>query len=159
MRYVLLALLCLIAMIAYVQRVGINSVYEPIQYELSINTEQFGALGSVFLLGYALMQVPAGWLADRWGSRRALALYAVSWSLLTGLIGLADNFGSLAILWFSMGMAQAGVFPSAAKAIGAWFPDTQKAMASGLLGSATMLGTAVASKLTIALLQETGWSW
>src|SRR5262245_19056372 len=119
----------MIALIAYVRRVGINSAYEPIQRELHIDTEQFGALGSVFLIGYAILQVPSGWLADRWGSRRALALYALLWSVLAGMIGLTQDFWSLAVLWFAMGMAQAGVFPSAAKAIGAWFPDTQKAMA------------------------------
>jgi MFS family permease len=159
MKYLVLTFLCLIAVIAYVQRVGINSAHEPIQYDLQINTERFGLLGSAFLIGYALMQIPSGWLADRWGSRRALGLYAVLWSTLTALIGLTHDFWSLAGLWMAMGMTQAGIFPSAAKAIGAWFPDTRRAMASGLLGSSTMLGTAIASTLTVYLLTRVGWTW
>lgn len=159
MKYVVLTFLCSIAVIAYVQRVGVNSAKQPVARDLQLDTEQFGVLGSAFLIGYALMQVPSGWLADRWGSRRALALYAVLWSGLTGIFGLTHDFWSAAVLWLVMGMAQAGVFPCAAKAIGAWLPDTQKAMASGLLGSSTMLGTALASTLTATLLTKAAWTW
>jgi len=157
MKYVVLCFLCQIAVIGYVQRVGINSASVPVQGDLRIDTEQFGALGAVFLLGYALMQVPSGWLADRWGSRSTLTLYALLWSTLTALIGFMPDFGSVLAIWFAMGMAQAGIFPCAAKAIGAWIPDTQKAMASGLVGSSTMLGTAAASTLTALLLTQVSW--
>lgn len=159
MKYLVLAFLCLIAVIAYVQRVGINSAYEPIQHDLRIDTEQFGAFGTAFLIGYAVTQLPAGWLADRWGSKITLALFACLWSLFTALAGQAHSFESLLAVWMAMGMAQAGIFPCAAKAIGAWMPDTQKAMASGLLGSSTMLGAAIASILTASLLTHAAWSW
>src|SRR5437660_581115 len=142
MRYLVLAFLCSIAVIAYIQRTGINSASTPIMRDFAIDTEQFGTIGFAWLIGYALLQVPAGWLADRWGSRNALAFYAVLWSILTAAIALCHNLTMLLVLWFAMGMALAGVFPCAAKSIGAWFPDTQKAMASGLLGSSTMLGNA-----------------
>ena len=159
MKYVVLAFLCLIAVIAYVKRVGINSAFGPIQDDLRIGTEKFGAIGTAFLIGYALAQLPAGWLADRWGSKNTLVLYACLWSFFTAFASQAQNFWSLVAIWTAMGMAQAGVFPCAAKAIGAWMPDTQKAMASGLLGSSTMLGTAAASTLTVSLLTHTACSW
>ncbi|MBI1832135.1 MAG: MFS transporter [Planctomycetes bacterium] len=159
MRYLVLFFLCLIAVIAYIQRTGINSADTPIQREFQIDTEQFGTIGFAWLVGYALLQMPAGWLADRWGSRNTLTFYAVLWSLITGAIGLCPDYETLVVLWFVMGMALAGVFPCAAKSIGAWFPDTQKAMAAGLLGSSTMLGNAAASGLTSWLLYREGWSW
>ena len=159
MRYFVLMFLCLIAVIAYIQRLGMQTAYEPIQKELEIGTEKFGAIGTAWLIGYALMQVPSGWLADRVGSRSALALYAVLWSMLTASIGLCQSFEALLLVWFLMGMALAGVFPCAAKSIAAWFPDTEKATASGLLGSFTMLGTAAASLLTTWFLYEHYWSW
>lgn len=159
MRYLVLAFLCLIAAISYVQRAGINSASTAVQQRHDIDTEQFGLLGSAWLVGYALMQVPAGWLADRWGSKRTLAVLAIVWSVLTGTIGLCPTFPLLLAQWFVTGMALAGVFPCAAKSIAAWFPDTQKAMASGLLGAAQMLGAALASGLTAWLLASRGWSW
>jgi nitrate/nitrite transporter NarK len=159
MRYLVLAFLCAIAVLAYVQRLGVQTAYAEIQRDFGINTEQFGTLGTALLFGYAMMQVPAGWLADRIGSRNALVLYAILWSIITALIGFCEEFETLLVVWFAMGMALAGVFPCAAKSIGVWFPDTQKAMASGLLGSFTMLGTAAASLLTAWLLTQMGWSW
>src|SRR5687767_485988 len=135
MRYFVLAFLCLIAVIAYVQRLGVQTAHGPIQYDFDINTEAFGTLGTALLIGYALFQVPAGWLADRIGSRNAMVIFAIAWSLIAACIGLCRNFEALLVMWFVMGVALAGVFPCAAKSIGAWFPDTEKAMASGLLGS------------------------
>jgi sugar phosphate permease len=84
--------LCLIAVIAYVQRTGLNAVKELICNDVGINTEQFGSVGSAFLLGYTIMQLPAGWLADRFGSRNVLAVLAILWSLLTALIGHCRSF-------------------------------------------------------------------
>jgi nitrate/nitrite transporter NarK len=159
MRYFMLTLLCWIAVISYVQRLGVNSISAEIEIAFDVNTEEFGLLGSVWLIGYALMQVPAGTLADRMGSRNALILYAVAWSILTGSIGLCQDFTLLLVLWFLLGMTMAGVFPCAAKSIAAWFPDTQKATASGLLGSCTLLGAAIASTLTPWLVIEQNWAW
>lgn len=159
MRYIVLAFLCLIAVISYVQRTGINSIKGPICDGLGIDTEQFGALGSAWLVGYAIMQVPAGWLADRFGGRIVLVSLAILWSILTALLGWCDNFEIMLALWFVMGLALAGIFPCAAKSIGAWMPDTEKAMASGLLGSSTMLGLAAASFLTVWLVFQVELPW
>jgi MFS family permease len=158
-KYIVLVFLCTVAVIAYMQRLGIQTAYEPIQTELEIGTEQFGTLGTAWLLGYALMQLPCGWLADRWGSRKALVLYAFLWSLLTGSIGLCRSFETLIVVWFLMGVALAGAFPCAARSLSVWFPDTEKATASGFLGSFMLLGAAAASLLTTWLLGERKWSW
>jgi len=159
MRYVVLMFLCAIAIIAYIQRTGVNAVKGEICHDIGINTEQFGTVGTGWLIGYAILQVPAGWMADRFGSRRVLAVLAILWSILTGIIGWCTNFEMLLVLWFVMGLALAGIFPCAAKAIGAWFPDTEKAMASGLLGSSTMLGNALGSFLTAWLVFQLELSW
>jgi sugar phosphate permease len=159
MRYVVLMFLCSIAVIAYVQRTSLSAVKKLVCDDVGISTEEFGLLGSTWLVGYAIMQVPSGWLADRWGGRNVLVLLAIIWSLLTGAVGWCTNFAALLVLWFMMGMALAGIFPCAAKSIGAWFPDTEKALASGLLGSATMLGNAAASLLTVWLVFELDLTW
>ena len=118
MRYLVLAFLCLIAVIGYVQRLGLQSAHEQIETDFHINTEQFGTLGTAWLIGYAILQIPAGWLADRFGSRNALVGFAVLWSVVAGSIGLCHTFETLLIFWFAMGLALAGIFPCAAKSIG-----------------------------------------
>src|ERR1019366_4146531 len=159
MRYLVLMFLCLITVIAYVQRTGINSVKERICGDIGIDTQAFGTLGSAWLAGYAIMQVPAGWLADRFGGRIVLVVLALVWSSLTALLGWCTQFEVMLVLWFGMGLALAGIFPCAAKSIGAWMPDTEKAMASGLIGSSTMLGLAAASFLTSRLVFHEGLTW
>ena len=133
-RYGLLALLCAAAAVAYVQRSGIAVAAGAIQGDLGLDKVRFGTVLSAWSFGYALMQVPSGWLADRWGSRRALSLYALLWSAATGLVALAGGYASLITLWTLMGMAQAGIFPCATKSISRWFPIQRRASASGLSG-------------------------
>src|SRR5687768_16872713 len=108
--YPLLGMLCLAATIAYVQRSGISVAAGSIQQDLGLDKVRLGTVMSAWSLGYALMQIPSGWLADRLGSRRALTLFALLWSAATGLTGLATSYASLLALWTLMGVAQAGIF-------------------------------------------------
>lgn len=157
MRYGVLFMLCAAAVIAYVQRAALSVPSKTIQGDLGIDATLMGVVLGGWYAGYALGQLPSGWLADRWGSRHALALFALAWSLITGLTALAANVWLLLPLWFLMGLAQAGIFPCATKAIGAWFPESMRAFASGLLGAAMALGSALAPRLTGDLLEYLPW--
>lgn len=156
-RHWLLATLCLAAIVAYLQRLGFNTAEEQVRVALRITTKETGWIMGAWAVGYALMQIPSGWLADRWGSRRALGAFAVVWSLLTASAALAPNFSTLLASWFAMGMAQAGIFPCSTKAIGSWFPDTRRAFASGILASSMAAGVALAPALTGRLLTVLDW--
>jgi MFS family permease len=157
MRYQVLALLCAAAVIAYVQRLGFNVAERTVRGDLGLEREQIGRVMAAWSLGYALVQLPSGWLADRFGSRRALAALALAWSVLTGLVGLAWDYHSLLVLWFCMGLAQAGIFPCSTKSIGQWFGDTSRASAVGLLGGSMALGSALAPALTGPLVSHFPW--
>jgi MFS family permease len=157
MRHLVLAMLCLAAVVAYVQRLGINTAEPLVCGSLGLEHEEFGYLMSAWLLGYAVLQIPAGWLADLWGSRRTLTLFAVLWSLLTGAASLATDGWMLIALWLSMGIAQAGLVPCAAKLVAAWFPPTSRASASGVLASSMAVGIALAPSLTGLLLLNVSW--
>lgn len=154
-RYFVLALLCLSAAIAYVQRGAISVPAAEIARDLELRdfATEMGWIQSAWYWSYALMQLPGGWLADRIGSRHSLAILSVVWSLATLLSGLATGFVSLLLLWGLMGAAQAGAFPSAAKAIGQIFPESERARASGLLAAGMQIGGAVAPVLTAGCLE------
>jgi MFS family permease len=157
MRRRVLGFLCAAAVIAYVQRLGFNVAEGAIRADLDLDKEQLGQVMAAWSLGYALLQLPSGWLADRFGSRRVLGGLALLWSLLTGMIALAWDYDSLLGLWFCMGLAQAGIFPCSAKSIGEWFDDSRRASASGLLGSSMALGSAIAPALTGVLVLSYSW--
>jgi MFS family permease len=152
-RYALLGLVCAAAGIAYVQRSGVGGVAaKAIRSDFKLDEFWFGLVMSAWSLGYAVMQIPSGWLADRWGSRRALTFYAILWSTLTGITALATGLASLLALWTLMGAAQAGIFPSSTKAIRDWFPIQRRAGANGLLAASMSIGGALAPSITAALL-------
>ena len=154
-RYQVLSLLCLCAVIAYVQRAAISVPAREIAGDLKFTdlAREMGMIQSAWYFCYAVMQLPSGWLADRIGSRRGIAFFSVVWSLATLLCGFATDFVSLLILWSLMGAAQAGAFPCAVKAIGQVFPETERARGSGLLGSGMLIGGALAPILTAVLLE------
>ena len=155
-RYHVLGFLCLCAAIAYIQRAAISVPAAEIAGDLKFSdlARDMGWIQSAWYLGYALMQIPSGWLADRIGSRRAITILCVVWSLATLLCAFAVDFTSLLLLWGLMGAAQAGVFPCAVKALGQVFPETERARASGLLASGMMIGGALAPVLTAVLLKS-----
>ena len=98
-RYQVLALLCASAAIAYIQRAGLSVPAVEIAHGLEFTdlASGMGAIQSAWYFAYALMQIPAGWLADRLGSRTALAIFSVAWSLATFLSAFATGFYSLLV--------------------------------------------------------------
>jgi MFS family permease len=157
MRYLVLSLLGLVAVIAYVQRLAISVPTKEIQRDVGLTVATMGLVMGCWNWGYALFQLPSGGLADRWGSKPAILLFAVIWSVLTGCVALVRDSTELLAVWSLMGMAQAGVFPCATKAIGAWFPTTGRAFASGVLVSCQALGIALAPLVTAMLLEHLSW--
>ncbi len=157
MRYLVLSFLCAAAVIAYVQRSAMNGATKAIETDLSITSQELGWVMSGWYLLYSLGQLPGGWVADRLGSKSALVLFAIAWSVLTGLAGLAGSWLSLLVMWSLMGAAQAGIFPCCTKAIGATFPRTQQAFASGMLACCMSIGAALSPMMTGELLGVLEW--
>ena len=161
MRYKILTFLWAVALVAYVQRSAISVPLQEIGRDLAVAESWFGdatrALGflqSAWHFGYALLQIPAGRLADRIGGRRALVLYCVLWSLATAVTGFARSYWALVAAWTVMGALQAGVFPCAVRSIGQVFGEKERARASGWLGAGMLAGGAVAPVLTAWLLER-----
>ena len=156
-RYLVLGVLCVAAMIAYIHRSCISVPADWIQFDLKLTEQEMGQIMSAFYLGYALLQLPAGWLGDRLGSRLALSLFVLGWSLATGLMGLADRFAVMYALWLICGMLQAGIFPCSVNTIAHWFPPSERGFPSGMLGSFMSIGAGIATALTGLFLVFLDW--
>ena len=91
MRYLVLTMVCLAAVIAYVQRLALTVPTRTIQSDLGIDEQDVGLILGCWYWAYAVLQVPAGWVADRLGSKRALVLFVLLWSAFTGLAGLTTG--------------------------------------------------------------------
>ena len=116
-----------------------------------------GAVFSAFALGYAAAQIPSGWLADRIGPRRALAIVVVLWSLFTSLTGAMKGLTPLLAVRFLFGVAEAGAFPGSARVFYNWLPAAERGIADGILFSGALLGGAVAFPIGAWLLERHSW--
>jgi hypothetical protein len=112
-RYLVLAALCLAATIAYIPRNCIGVSEGSIRASLGLSEYEMSWVMSSFFITYAVLQIPTAWLGHVWGARRALTVFAVSWSVASGLVGLALGMPLLLLTRLGMGAAQAGLFPIA----------------------------------------------
>jgi ACS family glucarate transporter-like MFS transporter len=156
-RYAVVAALFVLSLITYIDRAAISSAKGAVAADLGLSDESMGAVFSAFALGYAIAQVPAGWLADRYGPRLALALVVAVWSAFTGFTGLVHSLGPLLAVRFLFGIAEAGAFPGAARAFYNWLPTGERGRANGIIFAGARLGAALAFPVMAWLLVE--WNW
>lgn len=153
----MLAGLCGATMVAYIDRGCISIAAAPIRADLGLDYVDIGLAMGAFFLSYTLFQLPAGWLAHVWGTRRALPLFSVLWSAATAFGALAHGLPLLLVSRLGLGGAEAGVFPCAASTIARWFPVTRRALMTGLMTAFMGVGAAVGAVLTGALLEVMNW--
>lgn len=159
-RYVILGLLCLLAMITYMDRAANGSAKTAIINDLNANLPagsskytdyHFFIVLAAFQLAYALFEVPSGWLGDTRGPRQTLLRVVIWWSLfvaLTGFTALTNlpmgiyfGFWALVVIQFFFGVGEAGAFPNISKALYNWFPATDRGFAkSAIWMSARLMG-------------------
>jgi ACS family glucarate transporter-like MFS transporter len=147
----------LLAFLLYVDRVCISTAKVPIVAELGLSDAQFGWILSAFAFGYALLQAPAGALADRYGARVILAAVVGFWSVFTGLTAVAWNFASMLVVRFLFGAGEAGAFPGMARTVFSWIPVRERGFVKGINFSASRLGAAVTMPALPWLIATVGW--
>ncbi len=103
------------------------------------------------------MMVPSGWLADRYGPRKTLALIVLLWSVLTAATGWVKGTAILLLVRFLFGLAEAGAFPGAARAISNWLPAQERGLALGLLNTGSRLGAAFGLSAMSFCILSFGW--
>ncbi len=153
----LLAALFVLSLITYVDRAAISSAKDAIAGEMALSDKQIGVVFGAFALGYALAQIPAGWLADRFGARALLAGVVLLWSALTALTGMLASFPVLVAIRFLFGAAEAGAYPGSARAIFEWLPGSKRGIANGIIFAGSRLGAAFAFPLMAWLLAQAPW--
>jgi len=142
-RWWLMLLLLTAMLFSYAHR-GAMGVAEPfVREDLGLNRAETGLILSSFFWLYAFMQMPTGWLADRFGVRRTYAIGFAFWSLTTILTGLSKNLVTLILLRVSVGLGQSIAFPASARATANWFQERERGMVIGLYLAGVRYGTAL----------------
>jgi sugar phosphate permease len=156
-RHVVLAMIVAAYMITYMDRVNIASAVPVIQKDMGFSMITIGWIFASFRWGYAFFQIPGGWLGDRIGGRRALALVVVWWSIFTSLTAFAWNATSMGVFRFFFGVGEAGAFPIATRSLSRWMLPTERGFSQGVTHAASRLGAALTPALVVMMMLRFGW--
>ena len=157
-RIAVAGLLTLMACLLYLDRYAVGIASESMRVDLGMTQTQMSWFLSAFFWSYALSQVPAGWLSDRFGPRAMLTVYILGWSLFTGLLGVTTQIAIVLLLRFLCGAAQAGAYPVASGMIRSWFPMSRRGIASSIIAMGGRSGAVLAPILTASLMTAfAGW--
>jgi MFS family permease len=152
-----LALLCLMYFITYIDRVNVSTAASAFKAELGLNNTQLGFVFSAFAYPYLVFQVFGGWLGDRFGPRLTLTVCAVIWAVSTIATGFVGSFVGLLVARFFLGFGEGATFPTATRAMSGWTAPEQRGFAQGITHSSARLGNAVTPPLVVWLMTATSW--
>jgi ACS family glucarate transporter-like MFS transporter len=158
-RWNLMILLGTAMLFCYAQRSALGVAAKSMSDDLGFNPATTGVLLSSFFWVYAFMQMPSGWLVDRFGVRRTYAISFIFWSLMSVLTGLANGLAALILLRVLLGAGQAVAFPASSRAVANWFQESERGLVTGLYLAGVRYGTALVSVFGGWFLTYYDWRW
>lgn len=156
-RYVVFFFLYLGFCISYIDRSAIGLALPSISKDFNLAPTEMGVIISVFFMGYAIMQVPGGWLADRFGSKTVICTALALWSVFTFTTGHAQTLAGLLFLRFVFGLCEGPYAGSCFRAVAEYFPRSVRAKYTGFVLSSNYVGSAVAPTVIVPLILWFGW--
>jgi ACS family D-galactonate transporter-like MFS transporter len=156
-RYQILSLLAIGTMINYLDRTVLGIAAPQLTKELGINAALMGLLFSVFSWSYVVAQIPGGLFLDRFGSKLTYFLSMTFWSLCTLAQGLVHGIGALFVFRLGLGVSEAPCFPTNSRVVATWFPQNERAMATGTYTVGEYIGLAFFSPFMFMLMGAFGW--
>lgn len=162
-RYSILLLIFVVTAVNYADRATLSIAGTTVAKDLQLSVITMGYIFSAFGWAYLLMQIPGGWLLDRFGSKKVYAWSLFFWSLFTflqgfiGLLPLAWAGVSMFFMRFMLGFSEAPSFPANARIVAAWFPAKERGTASSIFNSAQYFALALFSPLLGWLTFAWGW--
>ena len=160
-RFWLLLLLFVAMLISYAHRsalsVAVGARSSSMSADLQLSEAGIGLLLSGFFWIYAFMQLPAGWLSDRFGVKRAYSFGFLFWSLTSALTGFVNSFATLLGVRIALGAGQAISFPASSRAVANWFPQRERGTVTGVYLTGVRLGTALISLVGTLFLARYSW--
>ncbi|HYR58176.1 MAG TPA: MFS transporter [Chthoniobacteraceae bacterium] len=161
-RHRIIAATTLAAFLMYLDRACLAWMLDSDSFKASIplGKDQANNLKSAFFWAYALAQVPAGWLAERFGKRALMTALILLWSGFTALTGFSNGLAMLFIARVGCGLAEAGAYPISGSLLSRWAHLNWRGFASGIVSLGGRLGFVVAPLITVKIILLAGsWRW
>jgi MFS family permease len=152
-------LLSLGVLVNFFDRVNLSVSQDALHASFGLSMVAFGFLSSAYSWTYALMQIPAGVLLDRFGVRRVGFVSTLLWSAASFGAAISSGLAGLFGARFLLGIGESPTFPANAKALGYWFPQAERSLATAITDSAAKFSTAIGVPFLGLLLLRFGWRW
>ena len=152
-----ITLLVIAVLINYVDRGNLALAAPLLSKDWGLSTSQLGILLSAFFWTYVLLQIPVGWLVDRFSASAILAFGFFAWSAATIFTGLSRGFATLFAMRLLLGVGEAVVFPASSKIFSESLEEKDRGLANGFLVAAIRWGTAVGAFGGGLLMARFGW--
>ena len=134
-------------LVNYFDRVNLSIAHDALQSTFGISDIVFGYLLGAYSWTYAAMQLPSGSFLDRFGVRRVMLVAITLWALASGLAAVASTIVILFAARFLLGIGEAPTFPACAKAIGLWFPQSERGVPTATFDAAAKLAIGLGTPL------------
>ncbi len=156
-RWAIAVLLGIGVLVNYLDRVNLSVARDALHAEFGLSNEQFGLLSSAFNWTYALLQLPMGVLLDRFGVFLLGSIGAFLWAVASFGSALAPGIKTFYASRLLLGIGEAPSFPGNSKAVGYWFPRSERSLATAIFDGAAKFGPAVGVLFVGALTIHFGW--
>lgn len=143
--------------INFFDRVNLSVAITPLRSEFGLSTIAVGYLLSAYSWTYILLQLPSGPVLDRYGVKPVMRLSAFLWSVASFATGLARGFMAMVSARLLLGVAEAPTFPGNAKAIGVWFPRSERGLATAIFDASAKFASAIGVPLVAVVVHYWGW--
>ena len=158
-RWTICALLFVATTINYVDRQVLGILAPTLQRELHWTEADYGDIVSWFSLAYAVGFLAAGRAMDWIGVRRGLAAAVVAWSIAAIGHAFARTAAGFSLARAMLGVSESAIFPASIKAIAEWFPQSERALATGIFNAGTNMGAIITPLLVPWIALRWGWRW
>jgi ACS family D-galactonate transporter-like MFS transporter len=156
-RWTFIALLAAATFINYLDRGSLAVALPIISRDLELTPVQQGLALSAFFWTYAAMQIPMGWIVDRYDTKRVYAVAFALWSLSAAATGLVRGLGELLLCRILLGLGESVYLPGGMKVVSRHFPAHEAAWPAGLFDLGAKLGLAAGTAIDVWLLVRFGW--
>ena len=161
-RFLLAFWLFVLSGVAFLDRTNISIAGLQISSEYGLGNPRLGWIFSAFLIGYAGFQLPAGWLAARYGPRRVLSLGVLWWGVATALTAALPSGMAHAVAWliairFALGAGESVIYPAANQFVARWVPIDERGFINGLIFAGVGAGSGLTPPLLTWLITHHGW--
>jgi MFS transporter, ACS family, D-galactonate transporter len=158
-RWGIIGLLVVGVIIAYVARsnISVAVVVPEFRRLFHLTDASRGTLNSAFFWSYAFLQIPAGWMVDRYGVKYPYAIAFFAWSLVSSATALGGTLAQVIGLRFLLGVAESVVTPASMRWIRFHFAEKERGLAIGVYMTGTKIGPAIGAPLAAWLINLYDW--